>query len=198
MNFPRAWFLAALTLAAAVSRIVPHPYNFAPFAAVALFGAATFPGRWSAVIVPFASLLLGDALLQVTYLAGWQPNWGFYRGQWMVYASLIPMVLMGFAIRRRRNFATIAAATLAGSVSFFLSTNFAVWAGGSHETYPATAEGLLLCYEAAIPFFRNTVAGDVCYATALFGGLAFAEARFPSLRLSRNPRTPAFVEAHSG
>jgi hypothetical protein len=182
---PRFWFLTALTVAAAVSRIVPHPYNFAPFAAIALFGAATFPGRWSAVVVPFASLLLGDLLLHVTYLAGWQPNWGFYSGQWVVYSCLIPSVLLGFAIRHRRNFATVASATLAGSVFFFLVTNFAVWANGSGLRYPKTYEGLLLCYEAAIPFFRNGLAGDVFYATALFGGLALAESRFPALRSSK-------------
>jgi hypothetical protein len=184
---PRFWFLSALTLAAAISRIIPHPYNFAPFAAVALFGAATFPGRWSAVLVPFGSLLLGDCLLEVTYRAGWQPNWGFHRGQWVVYASLIPSLLLGFAIRGRRTVTNVAAATLAGSVFFFLSTNFAVWASGSIDVYPRTIQGLLLCYEAAIPFFKNTLAGDFVYATALFGGLALAEARFPSLRRTAKP-----------
>jgi hypothetical protein len=66
-------------------------------------------------------------------------------------------------------------------------TNFSVWANGSGLSYPKTWRGLLLCYEAAIPFFQNTVAGDVTYATVLFGGLALAEARFPSLR----PAQPA-------
>ena len=183
----RFWFLTALTLAAAVSRIIPHPYNFAPFAAVALFGACTFPGRWSAIVVPFGSLLLGDLLLHATYLAGWQPNWGFYGGQWVVYASLVPSMLVGFAIRERRTVGTVAAATLAGSVCFFLATNFAVWANGSGVTYPRSLAGLALCYEAAVPFFRNTLAGDIVYATALFGGLAFAEARFPALRRSKGP-----------
>jgi hypothetical protein len=196
MTLPRFWFLTALIVAAAVSRIVPHPWNFAPFAAIALFGAATFPGRWSAVIVPFAGLLLGDVLLQLTYLAGWQPNWGFHRGQWVIYACLIPSVLLGFAIRGRRSFATVASATLAGSVFFFLVTNFAVWANGSGLNYPKTYQGLLLCYEAAIPFFGNGVAGDVFYATALFGGLALAERKFPALR-SANP-VPSMVVQELG
>ena len=190
----RFWFLTALTIAAAVSRIVPHPYNFAPFAAVALFGAATFPGRWSAVVVPFASLLLGDLLLHLTFLQGWQPNWGFYGGQWVIYACLIPSVALGFAIRGRRNLATIAAATLTGSVFFFLVTNFAVWANGSGLAYPKTSAGLLLCYEAAIPFFRSTLAGDAFYATALFGGMALAESRFPSLRPARRPLAATVTE----
>ena len=191
---PRFWFLTALTMAAAVSRIIPHPYNFAPFAAVALFGAATFPGRWSAILVPFGSLLLGDLLLEATYRAGWQPNWGFHRGQWVVYASLTPSLLLGFAIRRRRTAVNVAAATLGGAVFFFLATNFAVWANGSDVTYPRTLQGLLLCYEAAIPFFRNTLAGDVVYSTALFGGLALAEARFPALRRPAKSKSLA-VEA---
>jgi hypothetical protein len=194
MTLPRFWFLTALTVAAAVSRIVPHPLNFAPFAAIALFGAATFPGRWSAVVVTFASLLLGDLLLQLTYLAGWQPNWGFHQGQWVVYACLIPSVLLGFAIRGRRNFATVASATLAGSVFFFVVTNFAVWANGSGVSYPRTYQGLLLCYEAAIPFFRNTLAGDAFYATALFGGLALAESKFPALRSGKPVPSKAVQE----
>jgi hypothetical protein len=125
--------------------------------------------------------------LQLTYLQGWQPNWGFHKGQWVIYACLIPSVLLGFAIRNRRNVATTAAATLAGSVFFFLVTNFAVWANGSGLAYPKTLAGLLLCYEAAIPFFRNTLAGDAFYSTALFGGLAFAESRFPALRPASRP-----------
>jgi len=185
MNPARYWFLTALIVLAAVSRIVPHPLNFAPFAAIALFGAATFPSRWSAVVVTYASLLLGDCLLQGTFLAGWQPYRGFYSGQWVIYACLIPSILLGLAIRGRRSFATVASATLAGSVFFFVVTNFAVWADGLGGLYPKTYQGLLLCYEAAIPFFRNTVAGDAFYATALFGGLALAEATFPALRTAK-------------
>jgi hypothetical protein len=102
-------------------------------------------------------------------------------------------LLLGLAIRRRRTVTNVAAATLAGAVFFFLATNFAVWANVSGVTYPRTFQGLLLCYEAAIPFFRNTLAGDLVYATALFGGLALAEARFPALRRPSKP-VPIAVE----
>ena len=179
----RFWFLTALTVVAAASRIAPHPLNFAPMTAVALFGAATFSKRWMGVAVAFGSLLLSDLLLQLTYQeGGWQPNPGFYRGQWVVYACMLPTLLIGFAIRGRRNVATVAAATLASSVFFFIATNFAVWASPGGTLYPKTAQGLLLCYEAAIPFFKNSLAGDTCYATLLFGGLALADAIFPALR----------------
>ena len=171
MIHPRAWLIAVIAFVAAASHALPHWPNFAPMAAVALFGAATFSNRWQAVLVALGSLLMGDLLLQLTFQAGWQPYRGFYPGQWVIYACLLPTILLGFSIRRRRNVATVAAATLANSVVFFLATNFAVWAYGSGATYPLTVPGLLLCYEMAIPFFGYSLAGDAFYATALFGTL---------------------------
>ncbi len=178
---PRACFLLCLVVLAAASRVLPHPPNFAPIAAVALFGSATFAGRRSAVLVPFGSLLLGDVLLHAGFLAGWQPMPGFYGGQWVVYACLLPAIALGFAIRGRRTVATVAAATLANAVVFFLTTNFACFYGAG-SPYPRTIPGLILCYELALPFFRNSLAGDAFFATALFGGLALAEAKFPAIR----------------
>ncbi len=181
MSHPRFWFLTTLAFLAAASRLVPHPPNFAPMAAVALFGAATFPSRWSGVVVPLGSLLLSDLLLHLTYLGGWQPQWGFYRGQSVIYACFLATILVGFLLRRRRTVSTVAMATLASSLVFFLATNF-VCAYGSESIYPRTVRGLLLSYEVALPYFRNSLAGDAFYVTVLFGGLWLAEARFPSLR----------------
>jgi hypothetical protein len=185
MNRPRFWFLFALVLAAAVSRVIPHPPNVTPLAALALFGGATLPRRLLALVVPLAALLLSDVVLQLTYLAGWQPSWGFYQGQWVVYACFLITTAIGFAIRRRRRPLTIALASVAGSVVFFLLTNFAFWASGL--MYPRTAAGLWLCYEMALPFFRNALIGDLAYSSLLFGALALAEARIPVLR---QPATP--------
>lgn len=182
MNSPRFYFLTALAVFAASSRLLPHPPNFAPMTAVALFGAATFANRWSAALVTFGSLLASDVLLHLTYLTGWQPSWGFYRGQWIVYGCMLVPLSMGFLLRRRKAVATITAAMLASSLFFFLVTNFAVWASGSEGLYPRTLSGLLLSYEAALPFWRNGLAGDAFYTAVLFGSLALAEARYPVLR----------------
>jgi len=181
MNRPRSWTLAALVLLAAASRLVPHPDNVTPTAAIALFAAATFHRRLAAALVPLLALLLSDGLLQLTYRAGWQPNWGFYRGQWVVYACTLATVGLGFLLRSRRTVATVAATTLASSVLFYLATNFGFFYGTS-SLYPQTPAGLLTCYVAAIPFFRNSLLGDFGYVTLLFGALALAEARFPALR----------------
>jgi hypothetical protein len=181
MKSTRFWFLTALAVLAALSRLAPHPPNFAPLTAVALFGAATFPGRRSGVGIPLASLFLSDVLLQATYRAGWQPQPGFYAGQWVIYACCLATCFIGFALRQRRTIATVALGTFASAVVFFLVTNF-VWVYGPASLYPRTIEGLFLSYERALPFFRNSLAGDFFYVTLLFGGLALAEARFPSLR----------------
>jgi hypothetical protein len=185
MNRPRFWFLITLVLLAAASRLVPHPPNVTPLAAVALFGGATIERRWLALLVPLAALLLSDLLLQVTYLAGWQPSWGFYQGQWVVYACSLLAAFLGFLVRRRRNAFTVMAATVAGSLTFFLATNFAFWASGL--LYPRTVPGLWLCYEMALPFFRNSLMGDLAYSASLFGTLALAEARIPVLRARATP-----------
>jgi hypothetical protein len=180
MKRPRSWFLLTLIFLAAVSRLLPHPANVTPLAAVALFGGATFERRWAALLVPLAALLLSDLLLQVTYLAGWQPRWGFYQGQWVVYACFVLTASLGFLIRHRRNALAITLATVAGSLVFFLVTNFAVWAGGL--MYPKTGPGLWLCYTMALPFLRNSLVGDIACSLLMFGALALAEARIPRLR----------------
>jgi hypothetical protein len=187
-NGSRFWFLGALTLFAVASRLAPHPYNFTPIAAVALFGAATFSRKGAAFFVPLVSLVLSDVLLHVAYLARLQPNWGFYPGQWVVYACVLATIGLGFAIRAHRNIGTIAAATLASSILFFLVTNFA-YIYGPDSIYPRTLDGLIQGYVAAIPFFARSLAGDVFYTTVLFGALALAEARFPTLRA--NAKEPA-------
>jgi hypothetical protein len=180
MNRIRFWCLTALIVTAAISRLLPHPPNVAPLAALALFGGATLPTRRSALLVPLAALLLSDLLLEVTYRAGWQGSWGIYPGQWAVYACFLITAALGRMIRQRRTVPAVVMATVASALIFFVVTNFAVWAGGS--LYPRTVGGLLLCYEMALPFFRNSLAGDLTYSAALFGAMALAEARFPILR----------------
>ena len=192
MRDRRFWFLVILSLVAASSRLAPRPMNFAPMTALALFGAATFTSRRVAVVAPLLTLLLSDALLQWTHSLGWQPHVGFYSGQGIVYACMLLTVGIGFLVRGRTNVPTIAAATLAGSLVFFLVTNFP-WPLGPVRSYPTTPAGAMASYTAGLPFFRNTVLGDAVYSTLLFGSLALAEVRFPSLRRTRP--APAAIAA---
>jgi hypothetical protein len=172
--------LAGLIVLAALTRLLPHPPNFAPITAMAVFGAIRF-GSWrAAVVVPLLALLLSDLVREVLYRYGLAEQWGLYQGMWVVYGTTALIALMCRLAHNTQSPIRIAAATLAGSCLFFVVTNFAVWAGGSG--YPATAEGLTACYVAALPFFRNSLLGDFTYSAVLFGAWALAEARLPFLR----------------
>jgi hypothetical protein len=166
---PRTLVITGIVFAAAALRIAPHPMNFAPIGALALFGGAYFSSKRAAFAIPLASLIAGDIFI------------GFHRLIPYVYASFLVSVAIGFWLRRKRSVPRIGAATLAGAIQFFLITNFAVWAY-SIGSYPKTASGLAACYVAGIPLFWNTLAGDALYVFLLFGGMALAERKFPSLR----------------
>ena len=167
--------LAMVALVAAL-RIAPHPWNFTPVGAMALFSGAVIRDRRLALLFPLLALFAGDIFI------------GLYKLMPIVYASFLVSVAIGFWLRDRRTVARITAATLVGAIQFFLVTNFAVWA--SDLFYPHTRAGLLACYVAGIPFFWNTLAGDAAYAFLLFGGFALAERLLPTLR------EPAFDAAH--
>jgi hypothetical protein len=168
-NKARLLALLAAIFAAAAMRLLPHPPNFSPIAAMALFSGAYLPRRALAFLAPFGALLLSDALLG-----------GFYGGMVFVYLSFALTVLIGWAIAGRKSPLIIGGAALASSVLFFVVTNFGVWL--SSGMYPRTGEGLIGCYVAAVPFFQNTLAGDLFFTALLFGGFALAERVVPALR----------------
>jgi hypothetical protein len=172
LTAPRFTALCALVAMAALARLLPHPPNFTPVGALALFGGATFGDRRWSLTAPLAAMLLSDAVL------------GFHSGMPVVYAAFVAIVAIGLLLRSRRTPLRLASASLAASVLFFLVTNFAVWAMGS--LYPKTAAGLLACYAAGLPFFRNTLLGDAFFTAALFGTLWLAERHIPAIR--REPR----------
>ena len=168
MKHQRFIFIINLIIAAAASRLLPHPPNVTPIAAMALFGGAYFADKRLAFVVPFAALFLSDLML------------GLHSQIPTVYLGFALVVCVGFWLRGRVRALPVAAAALAGSVLFFLVSNFGVWAAGAW--YPKTAAGLGACYVAAIPFFRNTLLGDAFYTALLFSVVALAEKRFAVLR----------------
>jgi hypothetical protein len=149
---------AAMVGLGACARLLPHPWNFTPMMAIGLYAGAKSAKLRTGVLVTIAALLLSDAVM------------GFYRGMWYVYAASLIPVLIGHLIRNRDGFGVLAVGAAASSLSFFLTTNFMVWATG--HMYPHTASGLAACYVAGIPFYQNQVLGDAFYVLALFGGHA--------------------------
>lgn len=166
---PRMALIAAIVIAGAALRIAPHPMNFTPIGAVALFSGACFTTKRAAIVVPLLSLAAGDIFI------------GFHQLIPCVYASFLVSVALGFWLRPKKSVARIGAATLVGAMQFFLVSNFGLWASGIGR-FSRDASGLIACYVAGLPLFWNTLAGDAFYAVVLFGGMALAEKRFPSLR----------------
>jgi hypothetical protein len=168
MRTPRSSALILLMLAAAATRLLPHPPNMTSITALALFGGAYVANRWLAFALPLLALLLSDLIL------------GFYPDMAVQYLSFAVIICIGLSLRRERSFARLTLATVASAVSFFALTNLGVWALGA--LYPKTLAGLATCFVAAIPFFRNMLLGDVLYTAALFGGFHLLERQFSRLR----------------
>ncbi len=148
-----AFILITLGIAA---RFLPHPANFAPIGAIAIFSGLYLPKKW-AIVLPLAAMLFSDIFI------------GFYSLPIMlsVYAGLALTALIGLWVRRNKKVGTILGGTILGSVIFYLATNGAVWAFGS--LYAHNFAGLMQSYIMAIPFFRNSLLGDLFYTGVLVG-----------------------------
>jgi hypothetical protein len=151
-----------MILAAAATRLLPHPGNFTPILAIALFGGARLKSRAAAFVVPLLAMFLGDLGLELMH------GTGFHALMPVVYAAVVAGVVIGFPLRGRVRVGGILAGAVGSSFFFYLATNFAVWL--AWDVYPRSGLGLLDCYAAALPFFRNTLASTAVYAVALFKG----------------------------
>lgn len=171
---PRTMTLLAMIIAAAASRIIPHPWNFTPIGAMCLFGGAYFERKWAAFFVPMAALLLSDVVLAYALYGGQ----GFSVTS-MKYVWFALTVLLGMTLRASNSVGRITTAAVAASVMFFVLSNFHVWLGS--KMYPQTLAGLLTCYIAAIPFGLNMLAGNLFYSGVLFGGWEMLGKRWPAL-----------------
>ena len=147
--------LVGLDIAA---RLLPHAPDFTPVAASALFAASVLRVRALSVVVPLAGMILADACL------------GFYDLRIMaaVYGTLALPACAAWLSGRWRRPVMIAPVLVSSSLSFFLVTNFAVWAFS--PMYAANAGGLLKCYIAALPFLQNMLSGNLFWGIVLFGG----------------------------
>ena len=173
--------LAAIILIAALSRLLPHPFNFTPIGAIALFGGAQFSRKYLAFLVPLAAMLVSDLLI------------GFHGTMWAVYLAFILTVAIGMGFLRKITAGRVFGSALVSSVLFFLITNFAVWYGSS-GFYPQTLAGLGACYAAGLQFYQqtffgnlflNTVMGDLFFSGLLFGTYELIKRRVPALSVAQ-------------
>ncbi len=159
--------VAIIIVLAAFSRLIPHLPNFTAVTAIALFAGAQFGKRLEAFLIPIAALLLSDFFLGA-----------FYEGFYWVYISFVLVVLLGTTIKQNSISSTYLT-TIGASILFFLVSNFGVWMGSRFYTQDFT--GLVACYTAAIPFFRNAILGDLVYVTIIFGAFEIIKRQVPKL-----------------
>jgi uncharacterized protein DUF6580 len=167
-----------LILFAAFSRLLPHPANFTPVAAIALFSGVYLNKRF-AFAIPLIAMFLSDLIL------------GLHSGMIWVYGSFIIITCIGLWLKYRmetssgRKILYLLGASLASSVIFFIITNFGVWTSGY---YGLELKGLAECYTLAIPFFRNSLLGDLVYVALMFGiyALIHQYALKPELQKTKN------------
>lgn len=161
------WILPlVLILAAAMSRLLPHPYNFSPVAAMALLGGAVCKDKKLAFLLPLGALFISDICFALFTSVS-----GFYGPSQLInYAAFALIVVLGTVIVRKINVRNVILASLSASALFFIVSNFGVWLiSGGIPPYTADGAGLLNTYMLGIPFFGNTLIGDLCYSGVLFG-----------------------------
>ena len=139
---------------------LPHAWHFTPLAASLLFFGAR--GSRRQMWIPLVLLAATDVVL-TRFI--WH-----YRFTWdtlVIWAWYAAILWLGTNLREKTGFLRVVAAAAASSVSFFIVSNFAVWAWSG--MYPETPAGLMACYEAAIPFFRGTAVSDLFFSLLMFG-----------------------------
>ena len=139
-------FVVSLIFFAILSRFLPHPPNFTPIAAIALLSSKGFTNRWVVFLIPIVSLLISDLFI------------GLHATIPFVYISFILIALLGMYVKKINIVSVLLSSTI-----FFLVSNFGVWL----LYYPISTEGLVQCYTLALPFFLNTVLGDLVYGALL-------------------------------
>lgn len=185
----RGGIVIAIIAFAALSRLIPHPWNFTPIAAIGLFGAAYFSKKSWALIIPFAALFISDLLVNNIYYPIFFPE--FYKGftfmsaGWYWYYGAFALIIgLGFLTLNKVKPLSLIGTGLGASIIFFLVTNFGAWLA-SPTLYSTTPSGLLACYTAGIPFFWNTLAGDLFYIGVMFGSFEFLKNRYPNLAFTK-------------
>jgi hypothetical protein len=182
----RFGIITLMILVAALSRLLPHPPNFTPIAAMGLFGAAHFSRKYLAFLVPFAALWISSFLLNNLFLAKMYPDFYGEGIIWFdatapyVFGAFALIIGLGFLMLRKVKVSNLFMASIAASVVFFLVTNAGSWLG--NPMYSKDLSGLMAAYTAGVPFFWSTLLGDLFYVGIMFGSYALIKRQVPALQ----------------
>ena len=149
-------FPISLILILAFARLIPHPPNFTPIIAVAIVSGYFFKNINLSLLTLLIAMLISDLFI------------GFYENMIFVYVSLLLITFVFHKISNKINFKNLFIYGFAGSVIFFVISNFGVWALGSPGVqdiaYEKSLNGLIQCYILAIPFFGNTFLSTLIFS----------------------------------
>ncbi len=160
--------IALFILIAAMSRLLPHPPNFTPIGGMALFGMAYFSKKYWALLIPIISIWLSDLVLNnVVYSQYYDSFVWFNINSLWIYGAFMLIAGIAYFTLKKMKITHLLGTSILASVLFFLITNLGVWFSGT--MYTKDISGLIACYTAGVPFFWNTLAGDLCYTALLFG-----------------------------
>ena len=160
-----------LVVAAAFTRLFPHPPNFTAIGAMAIFGGSVISNKKLAFLLPLAALFLSDIALQAFGITQ-----GFYGSQIFVYGAFIIITALAMFIKKR-NVLTLSFAAVWSGAIFFVISNFGTWVMGYGNLYPKTIAGLGACFAAAIPFYKNEFFGNFIL-NSIYGNLFFSAILF--------------------
>lgn len=171
--------------ALALSRLLPHPYNFTPLGGIAVLGATYFRHSIWKYVVPILAFYLSDLLVTNILYASFYSNEGFiWFSSHMVwtYGAILAIVLVSSAIMKTKSFKNLIGASVLGAVLFFLISNFGSWM--ADPMYPKNIAGLMTAYAAGIPFFPNSLVSTVFYASLGYGMIEYGSVWMGKLSLS--------------
>lgn len=191
INQLTVWILvSAGIIITALTRLVPHPANFTPVFAVALFSGACIQRKSLAFIIPMAAILLSDVIFQLIHVYGNSPITGFYPGFLINYACILLTIFFGTRMGTNKNIGKVLGYSIGTSLIFFVLSNFGTWL--TAHLYTFDLRGLVQCFVAAIAFYNpsstestffldtnnflgNLVLSGVLFSVAFFGIVSLAE-----------------------
>ena len=144
------FILGILTL----GRIIPHPPNFTPILATAIYTPYMINNKWLAMLIPLSAMFIADIII------------GFHPYMLWVYGEIgLSTLISSYSMQFNKKYIQLGVMAILSSILFFIITNFGVWT--IWDYYPKTINGLLLCYTMAIPFFQNTLLGTIIYTAII-------------------------------
>jgi hypothetical protein len=179
---PRIGILCMIVLMAAMTRLLPHPPNVTAVGAMALFGGCYFDRKWQAMILPLAALWLSDLVLNNIVYKAYNPIFTLFNTHsvWSYTSVALTAVFGAFLLKKVKINNVVVASVLASTV-FYLITNFGAWFVDSFNIYSDSLDGLAASYVAGLPFFINSLFGDLVWCGVLFGSYEWAKRQYPVL-----------------